>query len=221
MGEPSGRRRRAGLLRGAVVAELLPGVVGKRRHLPAGDDRQQLRLRGRVGGAVPQCKMGRRSHGPPASELFLDGRPLLDERAQGLRMIKMVARAFTLIELLVVVTIIVVLLALLTPALDKAVESAVKTKCAAQHHSLLQICSQYALNDGRRRYPTGRRDLGASSRNNWYEQTMWVSQSFLDLIVSYTGNNKSVRSSSTQPYDSWSGSDELAAGVSEVRYGTI
>jgi prepilin-type N-terminal cleavage/methylation domain-containing protein len=38
---------------------------------------------------------------------------------------------FTIIELLVVVTIIVVLLALLTPALDKAIESAERAKCAA------------------------------------------------------------------------------------------
>jgi prepilin-type N-terminal cleavage/methylation domain-containing protein len=44
-------------------------------------------------------------------------------------------RAFTLIELLVVVTIIVVLMALLAPAIDKAVEAAVRVKCAANLHA--------------------------------------------------------------------------------------
>lgn len=43
----------------------------------------------------------------------------------------MQARGFTLIELLVVVTIIVVLLALLVPSLDKAIEAAERTVCAA------------------------------------------------------------------------------------------
>src|SRR5689334_10224560 len=60
--------------------------------------------------------------------------------------------AFTLIELLVVVTIIVTLLALLTPGLDRAVEAAIRVKCAAQLHAQDGAFKQYAF-DHRKKYP--------------------------------------------------------------------
>ena len=60
--------------------------------------------------------------------------------------------AFTLIELLVVVTIIVVLLALLTPAMDRAVEAALRAKCAAQLHVQGAAFAQYAF-DMKKKYP--------------------------------------------------------------------
>jgi len=63
---------------------------------------------------------------------------------------------FTLIELLVVVTLIVVLLALLAPALDKAVESAVRVKCAANLHTWSLGVPQYTLDNKRRLLTTAR-----------------------------------------------------------------
>lgn len=55
------------------------------------------------------------------------------------------AKAFTLVELLVVVTIVVVLLALLAPALDRAVEQALRAKCGATLHPWGISLPQYVL----------------------------------------------------------------------------
>ena len=55
--------------------------------------------------------------------------------------------AFTLIELLVVVAIIVVLLALLVPAMDRALEAANRTRCAANQHGWGIAHPQYALDN--------------------------------------------------------------------------
>ena len=60
--------------------------------------------------------------------------------------------AFTLIELLVVITIIVVLLALLAPALDKAITAALKAKCLANQHNIVQAAQFYAT-DSKRIFP--------------------------------------------------------------------
>ena len=61
-------------------------------------------------------------------------------------------QAFTLIELLVAVTLIVVLLALLAPALDKAMEAAVRVKCAGNLHGWALALPQYVL-DHKNRLP--------------------------------------------------------------------
>ncbi len=53
--------------------------------------------------------------------------------------------AFTLVELLVVVAIIVILLALLVVGLDRAMESAARTKCGTQQRTIAQTLGQYAL----------------------------------------------------------------------------
>lgn len=93
--------------------------------------------------------------------------------------------AFTIVELLVVVSIIVVLLALLSPALDRAVEAGVRANCASQQHALLQIFSSYASGRSNRRYPGGRSDAAV-------ESAFEISTPFVDLVVSYAGNNKTV-----------------------------
>ena len=58
--------------------------------------------------------------------------------------------AFTLVELLVVVTIIVILLAMMAPALDRAMEEAVKVQCAANLHAFGTASSQYAMEHKRK-----------------------------------------------------------------------
>lgn len=58
-------------------------------------------------------------------------------------------RAFTLIELLVVVSIIVVLVAMLMPALDKAIEQAVRVQCAARLHAWHSAIAQYGFENRR------------------------------------------------------------------------
>ncbi len=59
---------------------------------------------------------------------------------------------FTLVELLVVISIIAGLLSLLTPAMEKAMESVLRAKCAAQLHAQDAAFKQYAF-DHRKKYP--------------------------------------------------------------------
>ena len=54
-------------------------------------------------------------------------------------------RAFGLVELLVVVAMIALLLALLAPAMDKAIEAAVRSKCSASQKSIATGALQYAM----------------------------------------------------------------------------
>lgn len=54
-------------------------------------------------------------------------------------------RGFTLLELLAVVAIIVVLIALLAPAMDRALEQANRTRCAANMDAITTAATAYAL----------------------------------------------------------------------------
>src|SRR5258707_1023618 len=94
--------------------------------------------------------------------------------------------AFTLIELLVVVTIIAVLLSLLTPAMDKAVEQAERTRCAAQLHAWSIGIANYSVEHKNRLLCTfreihvstlssvawGRDDKAAEYSDQWSAQAM-------------------------------------------------
>ena len=98
---------------------------------------------------------------------------------------------FTLIELLVVITIIVVLLALLSPAMDRAMEAAVRVRCASQQDALLGICTTYAV-ENRRLFPPGDRDCAGEV--TWQNSTRLVK-----LVTSYAGNNNKSRSVASDP----------------------
>lgn len=93
---------------------------------------------------------------------------------------------FTLIELLVVVVIVAVLLALLTPGLDKALEQAELTVCAARQNQLVKIFNGWAV-ENKRKFPAGTRDADT------YEHTPWVSTQFVRMVESFAGNNKTFR----------------------------
>jgi len=94
-------------------------------------------------------------------------------------------RAFTLIELLVVITVIVVLLALLAPALDQAIESAERVRCAAQLHAWGLAIPQYAL-DHRRKLMSTSRHFGSQP----YPNLPWARNE--DTLTDWaTGDTKS------------------------------
>ncbi len=96
-----------------------------------------------------------------------------------------------MIELLVVIAIIAILLALLTPAMDRAIETSVRATCSARQHSIAQILAGYAsANHGR--YPGGDMDCAG-------ESVFQINTPFVDAIVSYSGNNKSVRRVTNDP----------------------
>ena len=68
----------------------------------------------------------------------------------------MVRIGFTLVELLVSITIIVILLALLSPSLDRAVERAIITQCAANLDAWGTGMGLYALDNRRYLMQTAR-----------------------------------------------------------------
>ena len=80
--------------------------------------------------------------------------------------------AFTLVELLVVITIIVVLLALLVPALDKAIEHALRVKCGANQRQFAMANQLYAQESRQQFVPIKQPTQGvspASYYQAWYQ----------------------------------------------------
>ncbi len=97
---------------------------------------------------------------------------------------------FTLIELLVVITIIAVLLALLTPALDRAIVQAELAKCAANQHALLNITHIYAMDENRRKYPSGVGDDGS-------DLITFVPADLVRIVEDAAGNRKTATGTAT------------------------
>lgn len=100
---------------------------------------------------------------------------------------RMPARGFTLVELLVVIGIIALLISLLLPALSKARNSAVRTKCLGQLRSLGQMVFIYAANN------KGHMPIGAMALNSgtcvqldeeFVTEEMYTSLGFPDLETS-------------------------------------
>jgi len=100
-------------------------------------------------------------------------------------------RAFTLVELLVVIAIVIVLLSLLAPVLDTAIDLGITTKCAAHQHQLLNILNAYALDENKRKYPSGVREEPVEEAG--VDSPIFVPFDFVRIVESYSGNNKSVR----------------------------
>src|SRR6476646_8857829 len=70
-------------------------------------------------------------------------------------------RAFTLVELLVVIGIIALLVSILLPTLNRARESARRTKCLSNLRSIGQLVTMYA-NQNRGQIP-----IGSSGKTGW------------------------------------------------------
>jgi prepilin-type N-terminal cleavage/methylation domain-containing protein len=81
-------------------------------------------------------------------------------------------RAFTLVELLVVVGIIAVLVAILLPTLNRARESARRTKCLANLRSIGQLVNMYA-NMFRGQIPIGYSG-GSTGSSQSYTSNYWM-----------------------------------------------
>jgi len=79
--------------------------------------------------------------------------------------------AFTLVELLVVIGIIAVLISMLLPTLNRARESARRTKCLANLRNIGQLVAMYA-NQSRQQIPIGYNT--ASSGQHGYLNNYWL-----------------------------------------------
>ena len=78
---------------------------------------------------------------------------------------------FTLVELLVVIGIIALLIAILMPALSRAREQALRTKCLSNHRQLVTALNMYA-NENRQSLPF--MNSNALESGNYYNDPGWL-----------------------------------------------
>lgn len=84
--------------------------------------------------------------------------------------------AFTLVELLVVIGIIALLVSILLPSLNRARESARRTKCLANLRSIGQLVNMYA-NQNKGFIPIGfSEDTGTAANAKWYSVNYYIAR---------------------------------------------